>query len=170
MITITLFRYYGDVNITKSLVTIENEEGRVLFRGEARENGFRQYRRGEEFYGHTRYCLAEGEYVLRETTDDCMTMCYRIVDDPRRRGCRITCFDSKKQATVNKVNVGFANECEDPEIRRMVDIDRAREEFIRIIYENYQMGARLRVTNEKTLSPNLARPREEHFAQSLPKS
>lgn len=153
MITVNMKRYYGDANVTKSYLTIEDGTGAVLFSGEARECRFYDYAKGEKMPGASLGCLGTGEYrVVPASTAGC-PICLRVTGEPTRRGVLLYVnTDVKRQRQVKRVLVGYGTKAEE-RVRQLTDLERAREDFTKLIYENYVEEFRVVVENEVPLSP-----------------
>jgi len=147
MITITLQRYYGDTNITKSTVCIADSAGNTLMECEARECGYKQYKRGEVLAGSQHKCLGEGEYELIPSNDEMNPICLKITHEPSRRGYKICALSTKFQYRIKRVLIGYADSSSPPELREMTDIDACRDAFMNVIYQHYGEEFRLRIEN-----------------------
>lgn len=146
MIIINVNRYFGTPNITKSHVIISDEDGKELMRCEAREARFVDYALGEKVPGSRFFCLARGEYQLRTTSDEGNPICLKIWREPSRRGFLISCFECKHQFHVCKMNLGYADSGMPPHAH-MCDIDRCREDFMKVLYEHYGEEIKMVVSN-----------------------
>lgn len=149
MIILHLTRYYGSPNITKSRLTIENDQtGMVLFDGEARECRFYNYSKDEKVIGSSLGCLGTGEYQLTTTSTSGNPVCLRTTREPTRRGFIIYVnTDPKRQCSVKKLSIGYGTSSE-PKYRKLTDLEKAKEDFTKIIYDNYLEEFRLIVKNE----------------------
>ncbi len=148
MITLKLNRYYGTPNITKSKLTIEDGEGNALMRCEAREAQFVDYERTQKVPGSTCFCLGTGEYRLR--ADHCTgnAICLKIFGDARRRGFYIMVgSDEREQVLPMKLQLGRGTSSE-PRYRRIADFAKVKEEFQKVLYDNYLEEFRMVVSNE----------------------
>lgn len=123
---IVLERYYGDWRITKSVMTVVEEDGEELLRCEAREPRFAQY--VEAFPGCSRFCLACGRWRCKVVATDMSPMTLTVVKSPGHRCCRIG-WDYTAQVRANMVLVGESDGNENEEWR---DIVRSRETFERL--------------------------------------
>ena len=147
MIRINVNRYYGNPYITKSIVIIENGKGKVLFSGEGREVGFKDYEKGTKIADGSRFCLGTGEYKLREASARGMRLCWKIADDTKHRGFKICCLDGEHQNIEGFLNVGYGENLDAP-FRQLTDIEKAKKKLISIIEHHYQDDVTMVVKNE----------------------
>jgi len=147
MVTIELQRYYGNSAITKSTLTIRDEDGTVLMKCEAREGRYKPYRKGDKVDGLRSLCLGEGEYELIPSSEDENPICLKITHEPSRRGFKICAIKAKYQYKVNRILVGYADSAEDEEFRNLTDIDACRDAFMKVLYQHFLDGFRLVVRN-----------------------
>lgn len=151
MITVTIQRYYGNANITKSTMIItDDESGKVLMECEARECRYAAYRRGDTMPGMRTMCLAEGEYELKPASEEANPICLKITHEPSRRGFKVCAMNARYQCKVNMLLIGYADAATEPEFRNLTDIDACRDAFMKVIYKHYLGGFRLIVRNEES--------------------
>jgi len=147
MIVVELCRYYGDGNITKSKMSVKDDTGRVLMECEARESRYRRYKLGEVIKGVQTMCLAEGEYALSPTSEVDNPICLKVAHTPSRRVCKICGLVTRNQCKLNKVLIGYADDNVAPEARQLTDIERCRNDFMNLLYDNYGEEMKMRVIN-----------------------
>ena len=146
MLTINVRRYYGNPYITKSIVTIENGKGKVLFSGEGREVGYKDYEKGEKISDGSRFCLGEGEYLLKEASARGMRLCWKITDDTKHRGFKLACIDEERQNIEGFLNIGYTENLDAP-FRRLKDIENAKKRIIAIIEHHFGDVTKMIVSN-----------------------
>lgn len=151
MIHVNIERYYGNHNITKSYVYIKDEEGNVLWQGEARENAYKDYGKEDKIPQSLAHCLPRGDFTLKVANDDSMPVCWKLSGEKSRMGYKLCCFDSKRQATAKKINLGKGEEI-DEEFRRLCDIENSKEELMELIYNHYCDEVHMHIRNDKVNS------------------
>jgi len=180
---IILTRQYGDERVTKSLVRVEDEAGKVLMECEAREPRFADYE--EAFPGCAKYCLAVGTYECKVKATELSPMTVIVPRSPGHRSTRIG-WDPWKQTSMNTILLGMADEStlalEYQKIKLQQETFQKFEELVYRAYVNEE-GIRLTVVPQPPSStqslgacgkngeedpPQLIRPHKEHFARSLP--
>lgn len=144
---ITLSRYFGNRNITKSILAVTDSDGRELMRCEAREPRYADYRK--TFSGCSQFCLAEGTYPCKPLPTDQCPMTLTVVKSPGHRCCRFAWSESG-QKMENRILVGEADDTFPADIRKL---HRQRETFgrlTRLVYEAFAMeeAITLEVRNE----------------------
>jgi len=135
---IILERYFGNDRVTKSHLYMVRSTGEVAFEGEARELAFRDYR--EKFAGCMKYCVAEGEnFRVDIKCTNYSPMTFKLVKIPGRLTC---CFinDDVREALFQCINVGYADKRQDPSVRQLRNVEKAKEQMTRIAYEVYARG------------------------------
>lgn len=152
MIHLYIDRYFGNHNITKSYVHIKDDDGNVLWEGEARENAYLDYGKEEKIPQSLAHCLPRGDFALKITSDDAMPVCWKLFGEKTRMGYKLCCFDSKRQATAKKINLG-KGEVIDEEFRRLCKIDETREELMELIYDHYCESFIMHINNENVNWP-----------------
>lgn len=130
---IILERYFGNYRVTKSHLLMVNDTGEIVFEGEAREAAFRDYR--EKFHGCMSYCVAEGEDFRVDIKGSIYSpMTFKLVKIPGRLSC---CFisDEFSEVVYQHINVGYADKDIKPAVRRLRDVEKARERLLKLAYE-----------------------------------
>lgn len=138
-----LERYFGSNSITKSVLTVMSEKGKVLMKCEAREPRFRNYT--ETFAGCSVYCLAEGTFSCKPISTVQSPMTLTIVKSPGHRCCRFG-WDDFEQSRINFIYVGEADESIPTETRQ---IHNQRETFDRLtkwVYRAYDFEEPITLT------------------------
>ncbi len=133
---IVLERYYGDWRITKSVMTVVGEDGKVLLQGEAREPRFAQY--VEAFPGCSKCCLACGVFALKVMGTEMSPMTLTAVKSPGHRCCRIG-WDYTAQVKPNTVLVGEPDGREEEEFRDLVRSKEVFDQLTALVYQAYAM-------------------------------
>lgn len=144
MITLTLSRYYGSPNITKSHLTI-TKDGTTLLKCEARELGYRDYT--EPFRGSSKVCMPAGTHALRMSTDIDTLVCLAVVRGGVHRGDKLLTF-SNKQKRKGYILLGYADK-EDPNKRHLIPSSELIEEYESLLLHNLDQEYQLIVTNDK---------------------
>lgn len=132
---IILERYFGNNQVTKSHLLMVHETGEIAFEGEARESTFRDYR--EKFHGCMSCCVAEGEnFRVDIGGSNFSPMTFKLVKIPGRLSC---CFigDAFNEGVYQHINVGYADKDADPIVRRLRDVEKAKQRMLRLAYEVY---------------------------------
>lgn len=150
MITINVRRYYGNTAITKSIVTIENARGKVIFTGEGREVAYKDYCKGEQIKNGSEYCLGRGEYRLTETSARGMRLCWKLADDVKHRGFLVSCRNEVRQNIEGVLNIGYGDGMDAP-FSRLERIDEAKEKLIAMIERHFKEEVRMIVSNDEVV-------------------
>lgn len=126
MVKVKMTRYYGDETLTKSLFTIENDDGCIIFKGEAREERFKDY--SESFKGCASYCIPTGTYELKITNAPLCPLAFRIVTTKAHRG-RIIQTRPSSRIIYGGILVGYAKHSKNlPAYARSIDEDSSEAE------------------------------------------
>lgn len=138
---IILERYFGNNRVTKSHLLMVRDTGEIAFEGEAREITFRDYR--EKFRGCMNCCVAEGEDFRVDISSSIYApMIFKLVKIPGRLSCCFM-FDAFNEGVYQHINVGYADKDTDPIIRRLRDVEKAKQDMIRLAYEVYARGEKI---------------------------
>jgi len=115
---ITLTRYYGDQNITKSVMKVVGEDGVERMTCEAREPHYADY--SEPFPGCSDYCLPVGKWQCKTKSTRYSPFTLYVVRSP---GHRSTLFvkATNDRPMLNAVVVGESDGWDDPAERGLVN-------------------------------------------------
>ena len=154
---IKLRRYYGDEQVTKSVmeVFLEDEEKPHL-KCEAREARFREYR--ETFPGASRYCLPVGRWRLKPGCSEFGTMTLRVTRCPGHR-CVLLGWDAFRQWREGMVCMGVAVSQEAPAEERLIEGGmEVYGRLERLVYEAFGKGEEMwvEISNEGVRRPPLS--------------
>lgn len=133
-----LDRYYGNKKVTKSRFLVVRDTGEIAFEGEARESAYRDY--GEKFAGCMQFCVARGEGMrvdIRGSIHSPMT--FKLVKIPGRLSANIIC-DPLSEQVYRDINIGYADRRVPPHLRKLHDVQKAKEQLTRLAYEAYALG------------------------------
>lgn len=144
MITLTLTRYYGSPNITKSHLAIA-KDGQTLLQCEARELGYRDY--SEPFRGSSKVCMPAGTHALRISTDIDTLVCLAVIRGGVHRGDKIITH-TVKQKRKGYILIGNADN-EPPENRRLVPSPELEQQYESLILSNLEEDFELVVINSE---------------------
>ena len=149
---ILIERYYGDVRITKSILTVTMADGTEWMRCEAREGAFADY--DKKFCGCSNFCLAKGEHF--QVKPRCrvygpMTLC--IQHAPGRLSCPIG-WDLFREWKAGEILIGYGNPDVPAESRRLEHQQEAFDRLTEGVYKAFCQGEDIEasVTNEKILN------------------
>lgn len=146
MLTLNLNRYYGNINETKSILTIYQDQ-QLLFQCEARELGFKDYIEDRDNLYIAGFCMQRGTFHLSYSSAPNNHVCLRLKGVIHHRGLKIYC-DDNTQRKLNAILLGYADSGVSMAQRRLKDIAQCREDFTRILYSHYLEPAILHVINE----------------------
>jgi hypothetical protein len=144
---IKLKRYYGDEQVTKSVMEVLMEgENTPRLVCEAREVGFKDY--AEAFPGASRYCLPRGKWRLECGGSPYSPMGVRVVKCPGHRQTYFgPCGDGYRKQQAGRVMIGEpvyryytdeeGNEVEYPKKRGMKNGREVYEQLDELLYEAY---------------------------------
>ena len=147
MVYVRLDRYYGDVNETKSRLSIV-KNGVALFECEARELGFADYTDTEKKHGVQYKCLPRGEFPLRVVTMPFNHACLKTHHTHTHRGT-VVWGDVEMKRGRNKVLIGYSIETVKPEFRILKEVERCRDDFNDVVATLWREEIRLVVSNDK---------------------
>lgn len=153
MITLKVTRYYGNVNITKSRITIYDENTQnILFDGEARESRYCDYEKDERVVGKTHMCLGTGTYQLRMSPCQEAVMALVTHKEPTRRGFFILATNRtiKKEAMAQRMLIGYPS-TGSAKTKILMRDEEAEESFSKILYDNLQGEFQLIVENKNVI-------------------
>ena len=139
-------RYYGDGNITKSMVTVLNDQGAVLWEGEAREPRYVDYDNNEKMKGCSYMCMPRGRYFCKLSSTVDNPMCLRVMGMKGHRGCKLY-FEANRDFVMGNVLLGYADEMVPMEYRKLCRVEEARMEFVQMLYKVIGESLQLEVVN-----------------------
>ena len=145
MIDIVLKRYYGDYNVTKSALTVE-DDGKVLFKCEARELGFVDYTDDERRHGIQYKCLPRGVFPLKVVTMPFNEACLKTHHTHTHKGTVIY-GDVDEPRKSNTVLIGFANQAVAERWRKLERVEECRDRFNELIASLWGEEFRLVINN-----------------------
>lgn len=140
---IIINRRYGDDTVTKSLVRVESEEGKVLMECEAREPRFADY--SEAFPGCSKYCLAVGTFECKVKATEQSAMQVIVPRSPGHRSTRIG-WDPWKQQSMNMILLGMGDAEMLPEYHKIRLQQETFRRFERLVYRAFTAEERIRLT------------------------
>ena len=136
-ITLKLTRYYGDVNITKSQLSIEDEAANVLFECEAREYGFLDYdlstkdEKGELIKGNMYKCMPTGEFQMKVVSASMNPFCLKV-HHARLHNGTIIVADSSHEKESKRIHIGFGKKgC------KLHDVNECGRQYNDLVKEHY---------------------------------
>lgn len=142
----TVKRYYGSANVTKSLVEFSHD-GTVLLRCEAREIAFADYEDGQKKMKTSCFCMQRGEFDLKFANAFRNPLCLKVKGAHNHRGLLIYC-DTETEMEANAMLLGYADAEVAPNQRRLKDVEKCRRDFVEMLYRHMGEEARLIVMNE----------------------
>ncbi len=152
MVYVRLDRYYGDVNVTKSRLSIV-KDGEALFECEARELGFADYTDDEKKLGMQYKCLPRGEFPLKVVSMPFNPSCLKTHHTHKHRGT-VVYGDADVKRKSNAVLIGYAYETTDPRTRSLRNVEECRDRFNEVVSELWGEEFRLVVSNQKLIMNN----------------
>ncbi len=154
MVTALLNRYYGDANVTRSVLTLIGDDGNALFECEAREMRYEDYANEEKQVGCSYFCLPRGKFPCKPSSAPNNPICLRVQGVKGHRGTRLY-FDEARDIRPNAVLLGYGNKAQQKSCRQLVRIAEARERFLEVMYRHITEEFVLVVENEELRLPNM---------------
>lgn len=164
MLIMKLKRYYGNINVTKSIVEfveaeVDEETGIVtesdtpLLEGEAREIGFADYTDDDTKIRAMSFCMQRGEFEL--TFSNCLRnpLCLKLKGAHRHRGLLIF-SDPNKHLEANAILLGYASQSVAMERRSLTNVEQFRRDFYKLLYDHTGDDVRLVVSNDGIVVDN----------------